>query len=99
MIHAIAAKAWWELHLRKARGEALSDSEQTLYESELARQDREASPLSCDMDTLKQLRVQAGKLERTNADLRSRLTMLEKEIEAVEKSLSDEARTALGVQG
>jgi hypothetical protein len=34
--------AWWQLHLRKARGEVLSPDEQQRYDAEMARHDQEA---------------------------------------------------------
>jgi hypothetical protein len=66
---------------------------------ELARQDREASPLLCDLDTLRQLRSQALNLAQANSDLRRRLVELDGEIRIVEKSLSQETREELGVKG
>jgi hypothetical protein len=88
--------AWWELHLRQARGESLSEEEQRFYDAEIARQDREASPLKSDLGSLKKLRAQVCNLPRTNAQLRARLVELETQMQNVEQSLSQETREALG---
>ena len=42
MNHPVDPRIWWDWHLRKARGETLSEQEQQLYDAEVARQDREA---------------------------------------------------------
>jgi hypothetical protein len=94
MTHEPESASWWELHLRKARGEALSKAEQQVYDAELARQDQ-AAPLP--LASLKKLREQAGVLETENAALRQRLHELEREIRAVERALSRQTREALGV--
>jgi hypothetical protein len=78
--------AWWELHLRKARGEALSEEEQCFYESEMARQDREAPALRTDLESLKQMRDQVVALARTNAELRTRVDELDQEIRRADAS-------------
>jgi hypothetical protein len=88
---------WWNLHLRIARGEALSAEEQQLYDAEVARQDREVPPLKTDIESLKTMREQVLALGRENAKLRSRVEELEREIGRVEHSLNDETRQALGV--
>jgi len=75
---------WWELHQRKARGEALSEQEECFYEAELARQDREAPPLRSDLTELKKMREQVQALACDNANLRDRVSELEKEIHTVE---------------
>ena len=88
---------WWDLHLRLARGETLSEQEQQLYDAEVARQDREAPPLKSGLEALKAMRQQVLDLGLDNADLRSQVTDLEKDIRLVEQALSEETRQALGV--
>jgi hypothetical protein len=88
---------WWDLHLRKARGEALSESEQALYEAEIARQDQEA-PLRGNLEALKTLRARVTALAQENADLRERLTRLEAEVRVVEQALNQQTREFLGVR-
>jgi hypothetical protein len=97
MSQIIDPRAWWDLHLRKARGEKLSEEEQRLYDAELVRQDREAPALKTDLATLKSLRDDVAAAARTNLDLRRRVAELDEEVRRVEKSLSREAREALGV--
>ena len=60
MNQPIDQHSWWELHLRKARGETLTQREQQLYDAETARQDQEAQPLKSDLETLKSLRRGGG---------------------------------------
>src|SRR5262245_33706470 len=89
---------WWELHLRKARGEALSEEEQRAYDAELARQEREAPPLMSDLDSLRKLREQVLQLARANAELGARVRELEGEVQRLERALSKETRRAIGVE-
>ena len=74
-------RAWWDLHLRKARGETLSEQEQQLYDADVARQDREALPLRGDLESLKEMRAQVRSLTRSNTNLQSRLTELDQCVE------------------
>lgn len=97
MTQPVDPRLWWELHLRKARGETLSETEQQLYDAETARQDREAPPLAADLQALKELRDQVRTLARDNTALRARLNDLDAEICRIEAALSREARQALGV--
>lgn len=89
--------AWWDVHLRKARGERLSESEQAIYEAEIARQDQEA-PLRANLEALKALRTSVTALAQENAELRERLTRLEAEVHAVEQALNQQTREFLGVR-
>ncbi len=88
---------WWDLHLRKARGESLTNTELQFYEEELARQDRESPSLQTNLETLRQLRCQMLATANVNSELRNRLSDLEKEIRLLEQSLSLETRQVLGV--
>ncbi len=97
MRQPIERSPWWELHLRIARGETLSEQEQQLYDAEVARQDREAPPLKTDLESLRTMREQVLALGRDNVELRSRVDELEREIRRVEHALSAETRQALGV--
>jgi hypothetical protein len=96
MIPESVSPTWWELHLRTARGESLSDAERQIYEAELARHDQEAPPLG-DLDTLRQLRTAVAELTQENTQLRGRRVQLETEIQAVERALSRQTRDLLGV--
>lgn len=98
MSDSVLAAGWWELHLRKARGQALAPEELRRYEAELSRQDGEAAPLNCGLAALITMRADLAQLGQANAALRSRLGELDDEVRAVEKSLSRETREALGVK-
>ena len=88
---------WWDLHLRKARGESLSATEQSRYDSELARQDAEALPLHADLQSLKAMRDQVTALSETNAAMRDRIAHLTRQIRDTELALNEQTRMALGV--
>lgn len=49
---------WWDLHLRNARGESLSDAERLRYDAELMRQDRN-DPTRRGWQGMKDVRNQA----------------------------------------
>jgi len=71
--------AWWELHLRNARGELLSPDERKVYEAHLAR--LEASEvLADDLEPWRQKRDEIKKLEEECTQLQSRRKALSKQI-------------------
>jgi hypothetical protein len=76
-------QTWWELHLRKARGETLSAEEERVYQAELTRQESKATPLTIDVAALKQLHEEFLTLSGENHELRTRLANLENEIPRV----------------
>jgi hypothetical protein len=90
-------QTWWELHLRKARGETLSDADECAYHEELARQEEQAPPLTIDLAALKQLHEEFLTLSRDNHEVRTRIAELESEIHRIEKQLSREIRQAIGI--
>jgi hypothetical protein len=97
MNESLELHTWWDLHLRKARGELLSEKEQRVYDDEMARQDQQFPPLKVDLEALKKLRERVVFLAQENSQVRSRLTDVEREIRLVEEALSQEARSVLGV--
>lgn len=92
---ALEYAAWWQLHLRLARGESLSAEEQNRYDvirEELDRDDElqllaDAKHAKCD---LRQLETERGELERRRQQLDSRIA-------ALEGRLSGQTRQLLGV--
>lgn len=97
MSEASKQSPWWDLHLRKARGETLSAVEQACHDSEINRQDREALPLRTDLESLKAMRDQVTALSEANAELRDRIANLARQIRDTEQALDERTRTALGV--
>lgn len=87
---------WWDLHLRKARGEKLSEADQQRYDAEMARQDQEES-LPNQIESLKTMRARVFALSQENAQLRLRIDKLEQEIQTVERDLTPQTRHLLGV--
>jgi hypothetical protein len=90
-------QTWWEMHLRKARGEVLSAEDERAYQDELTRQEERATPLTTDLAVLKQLHEEFLALSHENHELRTRLAALENEIRRVEQQMSREARQAIGI--
>ena len=90
-------QTWWELHIRKARGETLSEEEERVYQAELTRQEAEATPLTIDVAALKQLHEEFLSLRGENHKLQTRLANLENEIQRVEQQLSRDTRQAIGI--
>ena len=88
---------WVELHLRKARGEPLSEAERARYEFEMACQDAETLPLRSDLQALKAMRVQVAALSDSNAAMRDRIANLARQIRDTEQALNEQTRMALGV--
>jgi hypothetical protein len=98
MIESSNFVSWWELHLRKARGESLSGEEQNRYDAEIAKQDREAAPLTNDLESLRRMRCESEELASANARLVDRIADLTRQARAVERGLSEATRSALGVR-
>jgi hypothetical protein len=88
---------WWDLHLKKARGEPLTETERQLYEAELARHD-EDTHVGGKLAILKKLRAEITALGCESDRLRARINQLETAIQTAEKNLSQETRKLLGVQ-
>lgn len=88
--------AWWELHLRQARGEPLSGDEQQRYDAEIARHDQEV-PAQRPIEALKVMRAAAAALAHENTELRLRIERLEGEIRTLEQALSRQSRELLGI--
>lgn len=87
--------AWWQLHLRLARGETLSAEEQSRYEAirdELGRDDE--LPL---LASAKHARTDLRRLEAERDELERRRQQLDSRIAALEGRLSGQTRRLLGV--
>ena len=80
MNESLEQRTWWDLHLRKARGESLSESEQRVYDDEMARHDQKVAPLKTDLEALRKLRERVVLLAQDNSQLRIRLSDVEHEI-------------------
>ena len=93
-----AYQAWWRLHLRATRGEALAPEEQTIYESGLGKL-HETEHLAGDTAVLRDRRAQVARLRADNAKLSAHRRQLDREIAALEAALSLDTKRALGVEG
>jgi len=89
-----AQPTWWDLHLRQARGEVLSDAEQARCEAEVAALDKVTAP---SLVGLRRLREEVKTSALRNAELRQRVALLEEAVRTAEQSLSAATREALGV--
>ena len=88
---------WWELHVRKARGEQLTDGEQARYDAELQKHDQATNGRS-EIADMESLRNHVERLSQENGVLRQRVEDLQKQIKLLEHSLSDETKELLGVR-
>lgn len=87
--------AWWQLHLRFARGETLSAEEQSRYEAVRDELDRDDElPL---LASAKHARTDLRRLEAERDELERRRQQLDSRIAALEGRLSSQARQLLGV--
>jgi hypothetical protein len=84
---------WWPLHLRVARGESLSDEEQTIYQGYLRGLD-ESENLE-PLQRAKQARTDLRNLEAERRQLEVRRQELDAEISALESTLGPQARELL----
>ena len=88
---------WWKLHLRAARGDALSAEEKDAYEVGLTKLHDEEG-LAEDLPTLRQARVAVLELDRRCEGLQSRRRQLKEQIEHLESELSEGTRRSLGIE-
>jgi hypothetical protein len=79
-------RAWWSLHLRKARGESLDAEEQAAYESGLTQLHR-SETLAADSASLCQERETIQRLEAEYTRLHEERNRLDAEIAALERVL------------
>jgi|CXWL01.1.fsa_nt_gi cell division protein FtsB len=93
----IKSEQWWVLHVRRARGESLSQEEMATYESELKRL-HDDEILAEDLPALRQARQAVIDLDRRCDQLQTRRQNLKQEIARLESALSDETRQQLGIE-
>jgi len=98
MSQTLRPQEWWDLHIRKARGEALNAGELRFYEEESARQDRDAPPLHLNLQEIRQVRESLADLSRTNSTLRVRLDVLQNQVDQIEQAMSQEIRETIGAK-
>ena len=89
-------RAWQELHLRAARGEALNASEQADYEAGCQELDADET-LDGDLDRLRKLRELIGSAESAKRQLRDQEANLDARIAALEDRLDTRTRQLLGI--
>ncbi len=96
MAQGSADQAWWELHVRVARGMQLDASERAVYDAGLRElEDREAlAPLA----DARQARAELRGLEAERRGLEQRRQQLDAEIAAFESALAPQARQLLGAE-
>jgi hypothetical protein len=89
-------ETWWKLHLRAARGEALSAEETVAYERGLQVLDRKEI-LDGDLAELRRAREAVKGADARRAELQTRHATLAAEIATLEGSLSKRTKQLLGV--
>ncbi|HZO91706.1 MAG TPA: hypothetical protein VFB38_25515 [Chthonomonadaceae bacterium] len=83
-----AYKAWWSLHLRKARGETLTPEEQAVYEAgreQLYAEER----LNGSIEELRRLRAEIKAMEEEHSQLLERRHEMQERAASLEAALSD----------
>lgn len=88
---------WWALHLRKARGETLTDEERAAYEKGL-RELQRGGMFPGDIETLRQLRAEMTRLKAECAELKALEAELDRQIAELEAKLSPDIRALLGTE-
>ncbi len=77
---------WWDLHLRVAKGESLSDQEASIYESGLDQLDSQQTHADESLKYLQALRTAIQRADMLHQDLAARSTVLDKKIVALESA-------------
>lgn len=96
MMSDSAFQSWWELHLRVARGESLTDEESVAYDS--GRQDLESGEESQLLLGAKHAREDLAAIEAEHSDLEQRRQALDAEIQKLESCMGQQTRRLLGVE-
>ena len=90
-----AYENWWGLHLRLARGGALTAEEQGVYDAGRATLEREER--FQEAADAKRVRDELTRLEREHGQLENRRRQLEAEISELETRLSEPTRQMLTI--
>ena len=91
-----AYREWWPLHLRFAKGEVLSPEEQRAYADGKRRLHEEES-LEGSLVRIRQTRADIRALETERKLLQKRRRQLQNRVTALEATLSEKTKQALGV--
>ena len=91
-------RQWWPLHIKYAKGEALTPEEQAAYEA--GRDQLYANEnLNGDVEDLKQLRAHILEMEAQLAQMMEQYRALKARAESLEDRLSEPVKNYLGVGG
>jgi hypothetical protein len=93
-------KAWWQLHLRVARGETLKPDEKIQYDAGLsALNEEEKEQFRPEkLMALRQLRMQVEQLKATHAQLKDESSLLDNKIANLEKAYQAKTGYSLVVE-
>ncbi len=87
MMETIEYEQWWQLHLRMAKGETLSEEKLSLYNNGLAEQHLAEEDINEDLvKRLQQLRGQLNKLAEGNSSLHRQQEQLDQKIAVLESA-------------
>lgn len=92
-----AYEKWWALHVRSARGESLTDGEQSLYEHGL-KQLHGQEVLAEDIESMRKARQTVVELDVRCDQLHARVKKLKDEIACLKAPLSPDIRRSLGIE-
>jgi predicted RNase H-like nuclease (RuvC/YqgF family) len=90
-------KHWQTLHVRHCRGEKLTDAERSVYDAGL-HELHSTEKINFDFAGLRKLRDTLKTMEAERRALQAQYDEVQKEIEILEKALSERARKELGVE-
>jgi len=91
-----AFQAWWELHVRVARGESLTSDDHAIYQA--GQQDLESGEECQLLLGAKQARDELAVLESERSKLERRHQELDAEIQLLESRMGQQTRRLLGVE-
>lgn len=88
---------WSALHLRKVRGESLTDEERAAYEAGLRKLEAGES-FPGDIEELRNLRAELQRLQAEHTELEAQRVAFDQEIARLEAKLSRRAKDLLGIK-
>ncbi|MCB0060847.1 MAG: hypothetical protein KDE19_01985 [Caldilineaceae bacterium] len=90
MMETIEYEAWWQLHVRVAKGETLTNEELRLYNAGLEEQHTIDNDINAELiERLQQLRGELDALASENSTLHSQQEELDQKIVALESAYQD----------
>jgi hypothetical protein len=93
----VTYQAWWPLHVRVAKGEALAPEERAAYEAGLHALEQAEELAPRDLTALRAMRQEAAEAEAVLAAVSVKRERLQAEVRALEAALPERMRRTLGI--